>query len=279
MTDKDIRELFSLKDKIIVVTGAAGLLGKKHAEAIAGFGGTPILLDIRAKEVDDLANVIREKFDVPSRGYVVDITDEKLVKKNAEELLATFGQINGLVNNAANNPKVEEPGETDFSRLENFPMDVWSQDLAVGLTGAYLCSKWYGTALASNTNGGAIVNIASDLGLIAPDQRLYRNTDRSEEQQPVKPVSYSVVKSGLIGLSRYLSTYWPQKNVRSNVICPGGIFNNQNDVFLAAVKERIPMGRMGNVDELQGALVFLLSDASSYMTGAILSVDGGRTAW
>ena len=138
MTDKDIRELFSLKDKIIVVTGAAGLLGKKHAEAIAGFGGTPILLDIRAKEVNDLANVIREKFGVPSRGYVVDITDEKLVKKNAEELLATFGQIDGLVNNAANNPKIEEPGETDFSRLENFPMDVWSQDLAVGLTGAYL---------------------------------------------------------------------------------------------------------------------------------------------
>jgi NAD(P)-dependent dehydrogenase (short-subunit alcohol dehydrogenase family) len=279
MTDKNIRELFSLKDKNIVVTGAAGLLGKKHAEAIAGFGGIPILLDIRAKEVDDLANVIREKFGVPSRGYVVDITDEKQVKKNAAELLATFGQINGLVNNAANNPKVEEPGETDFSRLENFPMDVWSQDLAVGLTGAYLCSKWYGTALTRNTNGGAIVNIASDLGLIAPDQRLYRNTGRSEEQQPVKPVTYSVVKSGLIGLSRYLSTYWPQKNVRSNVICPGGIFNNQNDVFLAAVKERIPMGRMANVDELQGTLVFLLSDASSYMTGAILSVDGGRTAW
>ena len=279
MTDKDIRELFSLKDKIIVVTGAAGLLGKKHAEAIAGFGGTPILLDIRAKEVDDLANVIREKFDVPSRGYVVDITDEKQVKKNVTELLATFGEINGLVNNAANNPKVEESGETDFSRLENFPMDMWSQDLAVGLTGAYLCSKWYGTALARNTNGGAIVNIASDLGLIAPDQRLYRNAGRSEEQQPVKPVSYSVVKSGLIGLSRYLSTYWPQKNVRSNVICPGGVFNNQNDVFLAAVKERIPMGRMANVDELQGTLVFLLSDASSYMTGAILSVDGGRTAW
>ena len=279
MTDKNIRELFSLKDKTIVVTGAAGLLGKKHAEAIAGFGGIPILLDIRAKEVDDLANVIREKFDVPSRGYVVDITDEKQVKNNAEELLATFGQINGLVNNAANNPKIEEPGETDFSRLENFPMDVWSKDLAVGLTGAYLCSKWYGTALASNTNGGAIVNIASDLGLIAPDQRLYRNTGIPEEQQPVKPVTYSVVKSGLIGLSRYLSTYWPQKNVRSNVICPGGIFNNQNDVFLAAVKERIPMGRMANVDELQETLVFLLSDASSYMTGAILSVDGGRTAW
>lgn len=279
MAGKTTHELFSLKGLNIVVTGAASLLGKKHAEAIAGFEGTPILLDIRAKDVRDLAKEISEEFGVPSRSYVVDITDENQVKNNIGELLATFGKIDGLVNNAANNPKVEEPGKTNFSRLENFPMDVWSQDLAVGLTGAFLCSKWYGTAISENPKGGTIVHIASDLGLIAPDQRLYRKAGLPEDQQPVKPITYSVVKSGLIGLSRYLSTYWPEKNVRSNVICPGGVFNNQDEGFLRAVAERIPLKRMANANELQGALVFLLSDASSYMTGAVLSVDGGRTAW
>jgi NAD(P)-dependent dehydrogenase (short-subunit alcohol dehydrogenase family) len=279
MTDKNIRELFSLKGKIIVVTGAAGLLGEKHAEAIAGFGGTPILLDIRAKEVDDLANVIREKFGVPSRGYVVDITDEKQVNKNAEELLATFGQIDGLVNNAANNPKVEDDEQKNFSRLENFPLDVWNQDIAVGMTGAFLCAKHYGTAIARNSEGGSIVNISSDLGLIAPDQRLYKKKKLPDDQQPVKPVTYSVIKSGLIGLTRYLSTYWVNRGVRCNVLCPGGVENGQPIDFLREVYSRIPMGRLAQPNEYQGILVFMLSPASNYLNGAVIPMDGGRTAW
>jgi NAD(P)-dependent dehydrogenase (short-subunit alcohol dehydrogenase family) len=279
MTDKNIRELFSLKGKIIVVTGAAGLLGEKHAEAIAGFGGTPILLDIRAKEVDDLANVIREKFGVPSRGYVVDITDEKQVNKNAEELVATFGKIDGLVNNAANNPKVEDDEQKNFSRLENFPLDVWNQDIAVGMTGAFLCAKHYGTAIARNSEGGSIVNISSDLGLIAPDQRLYKKKKLPDDQQPVKPVTYSVIKSGLIGLTRYLSTYWVNRGVRCNVLCPGGVENGQPIDFLREVYSRIPMGRLAQPNEYQGILVFMLSPASNYLNGAVIPMDGGRTAW
>lgn len=150
-------------------------------------------------------------------------------------------------------------------------------EMAVGLTGSFLCAKHYGSAIALNPQGGSIVNISSDLGLIAPDQRLYRKPGLPDTMQPVKPVTYSVVKSGLIGLTRYLATYWP--NVRCNALCPGGVENNQDEVFLKEVSSRIPMGRLARPDEYQGALLFLLSKASCYMNGATLVVDGGRSTW
>ena len=190
-----------------------------------------------------------------------------------------FGRIDGLVNNAANNPKIEDNTKENFSRLENFSLYMWDQDLSVGLTGAFLCIKHYGYKISKNKNGGSIVNISSDLGLIAPDQRLYKRTKLSEGQQPVKPVTYSVVKTGMIGLTRYLATYWASKNVRSNAICLGGVENGQAEEFLKEVSSRIPMNRLANSDEYQGTLIWMLSDASSYLNGAIVSVDGGRTVW
>jgi NAD(P)-dependent dehydrogenase (short-subunit alcohol dehydrogenase family) len=184
-----------------------------------------------------------------------------------------------LVNNAANNPKVESDEEKNFSRLENFQLDSWDQDLLVGLTGAYFCSKHYGTQIAKNSYGGVIINISSDLGLISPDQRLYRKEGVKEDCQSVKPITYSVVKTGLIGLTRYLSTYWADKNIRCNAMCPGGVENGQPEDFLKEVNARIPMGRMANADEYQGTLLWMLSDASSYLNGAIIPIEGGRTAW
>ena len=184
-----------------------------------------------------------------------------------------------MVNNAANNPKVEDSNEVNFSRLENFPLDIWHDDISVGLTGAFLCAKHYGFAISKNPNGGSIVNISSDLGLIAPDQRLYSKTGVNESLQNVKPVTYSVVKTGLIGLTRYLATYWPDKNVRCNAMCPGGVENGQPKEFLKEVSARIPMARMANAGEYQGTLIWMLSDASSYLNGAVIPVDGGRTTW
>ncbi len=181
------------------------------------------------------------------------------------------------MNNAANNPKVEAAAAENFSRLENFPLGNWDADIAVGLTGAFLCAKHYGAAIARQ--GGSIVNISSDLGLIAPDQRIYRKLGLREDQQPVKPVTYSVVKAGLIGLTRYLATYWAEQGVRSNALCPGGVENGQDDAFIAELTLRIPLARMARPDEYRGALLFLLSDASSYVNGAVVSADGGRTAW
>jgi NAD(P)-dependent dehydrogenase (short-subunit alcohol dehydrogenase family) len=274
-----LEKLFRLDNKIIVITGATGLLGRKHAEAVACYGGTPILLDLSQQAVDDFANVLNVKYKVGAVGFAIDITDEKMIKSNVERLIERFGKIDGLVNNAANNPKVEDSKKVNFSRLENFPLNIWNDDIAVGLTGSFLCAKHYGFAISQNSNGGSIVNISSDLGLIAPDQRLYAKDGIDVNKQNVKPVTYSVVKTGLIGLTRYLATYWADKNVRCNVMCPGGVENGQPDDFLEEVNKRIPMGRMADSNEYQGTLLWMLSDASSYLNGAIIPVDGGRTAW
>jgi NAD(P)-dependent dehydrogenase (short-subunit alcohol dehydrogenase family) len=270
---------FRLDNKVIVITGAAGLLGKQHAEAILSNGGIPILLDLNQNELDFLALELNQKYGSKAVGFAVNITKEEEVKKNAEKLIDQFEKIDGLVNNAANNPKVEKSSSTNFSRLENFPIELWNQDISVGLTGAFICAKYYGNLISKNPNGGSIINISSDLGLIAPDQRLYMKKGIEDNLQAVKPVTYSVVKTGLIGLTRYLSTYWTNQNVRCNAICPGGVENGQPEDFLNELSNKIPMKRLAQVDEYQGAIVWMLSDASSYLNGAIVPVDGGRSAW
>ena len=274
-----LEDIFRLNDKVIVVTGASGLLGEKHAEAIACYGGTPVLIDLSEDKINKIVEQLNEKYNVNSMGYVVDVTDEEAVKKNVSEVIQKYGKIDGLINNAANNPKVEDSENINFSRLENFPENVWNDDLDVGLKGAFLCAKHYGYEISKNPKGGSILNISSDLGLIAPDQDLYSVEGLPPEKQAVKPVTYSVVKTGIIGLTRYLATYWSKNNVRSNAICPGGVDNNQNEEFISKVSEKIPLGRLANVNEYQGTVVWILSDASSYLNGAIIPIDGGRTAW
>tara|TARA_B100001540_G_scaffold2310_1_gene2193 strand:- start:6961 stop:7788 length:828 start_codon:yes stop_codon:yes gene_type:complete len=274
-----LEDIFRLNDKVIVVTGASGLLGEKHAEAIACYGGTPVLIDLSEDKINKIVEQLNEKYNVNSMGYVVDVTDEEAVKKNVSEVIQKYGKIDGLINNAANNPKVEDSENINFSRLENFPENVWNDDLDVGLKGAFLCAKHYGYEISKNPKGGSILNISSDLGLIAPDQDLYLVEGLPPEKQAVKPVTYSVVKTGIIGLTRYLATYWSKNNVRSNAICPGGVDNNQNEEFISKVSEKIPLGRLANVNEYQGTVVWILSDASSYLNGAIIPIDGGRTAW
>jgi len=276
---KQSHNLFNLNNKVIIVTGALGLLGKKHVEVVAQNGGIPIILDIDKKQVLLAAENIEQKYNVPAIGVDVDITNEKKIIDSCKKIIEQYGHIDGLVNNAANNPKVEESEGVNFSKLENFPIEIWNKDIAVGLTGAWLCSKHYGSEIAKNKNGGSIVNISSDLGLIGPDQRIYMKKGVSEDMRSVKPVTYSVIKSGLIGLTRYLATYWADKGVRCNAMCPGGVENGQPEDFINLVSSRIPMGRLAKSNEYQGTLLWMLSDASSYLNGAIVPVDGGRTAW
>ena len=271
--------LFSLKDKVIIVTGASGLLGKEHVKAILSEGGIPILLDLCQNKLDNQVIDLKKQYNVNIFSYAVDITNEIQIKKNCKIIIKKFGKIDGLVNNAANNPKVENSKDTNFSRVENFPVEIWNKDIDVALKGTFLCIKYYGFEISKNINGGSIVNISSDLGLISPDQRLYSIEGVAESMQPVKPITYSVVKTGIIGITRYISTYWAEKNVRCNAICPGGVENNQNQKFVDELIKRIPMKRMAKIDEYQGLLIFLLSSASSYINGAIISADGGRTAW
>ena len=277
--NENLKDLFSLKNKIIVITGASGLLGRKHAEVVACYEGTPILLDLSQDAVDKLSEELNNRYGIDSLGFQLDITNENEIKENANHLIKKYGKIDGLINNAANNPIVDNSCEKNFMRIENFPIDNWNDDLNVGLTGSFLCAKYYGYAISKNQNGGSIINISSDLGIIGPDQRLYAKNGVPDDDQSVKPVTYSIVKTGLIGLTRYLSTYWAEKNVRCNAICPGGVENGQPLDFIKKVSSRIPMNRLASADEYQGTILWMLSDASSYLNGAIVSVDGGRTAW
>jgi len=277
-----VKDLFDLSGKVIIITGAAGLLGRKHAEVIAAYGGNPILLDLSLNFVNEYANELNNKYGVKSAGYMVDITNESQIKNNVKKLVDVYGKIDGLINNAAINldkPSEEDKAQQNITRLENFAIEAWDKEIAVGITGAFLCAKHYGYQISKNPNGGSIINISSDLGLISPDQRLYMKSDVSDEQQSVKPVTYSVVKTGLIGLTRYLATYWAEQNVRCNAMCPGGIDNNLPADFMKNVVTRIPMRRLAKVNEYQSTLLWMLSDASSYLNGAIIPVHGGRTAW
>jgi NAD(P)-dependent dehydrogenase (short-subunit alcohol dehydrogenase family) len=185
-----------------------------------------------------------------------------------------------LINNAANNPTYENiKQEFDATkRFESYPIEAWNDDIAVGLTGSFLCSQMIGSHMAKSI-GGVILNISSDLGIIAPDQRIYKKDDLSDDQQPTKPVTYSVIKSGLIGLTKYLATYWADKNIRANALVPGGVYTGQDEIFVSKLTNLIPLGRMANIDEYKAAVLFLVSEASAYMTGNMLVMDGGRSCW
>jgi NAD(P)-dependent dehydrogenase (short-subunit alcohol dehydrogenase family) len=277
MTSASLQDWFGLNDRVAIVTGGAGLLGPRHAEAIARAGGYPVIADVDEGRAHAAAADLSTRLGVEIGAVQVDVSDPGSVARMTARVLDERGRIDILVNNAARNPKVESR-DTAWSRFETFALEAWNGDIAVGLTGAFLCAQAVGRVMAER-GSGVIVNIASDLAVIAPDQRLYREPDRSDEQQPVKPVSYSVVKTGLVGLTRYLATYWADRGVRVNALSPGGIFNGQPDEFVRRVSELIPLGRMARVDEYEGALLFLCSDASSYLTGFNLVIDGGRSVW
>lgn len=272
---------FDLSGRVTLITGGAGLLGTRHAEAIAEAGGIPVLLDLSGDLVEERAGQVAAACGGTVVGMRADVTSPESIEEALGRVLERFGRVDILINNAANNPKVEEPSPKEgghWSRLETFPLEAWTRDLSVGLTGAFLCSRIVGGEMARRGRG-VILNIASDLAVIAPDQRIYREPDLPDDQQLVKPVSYSVVKTGLLGLTRYLATYWADRGVRVNAISPGGVQNNQAEAFVTRLSQLIPMGRMADQDEYKAAVVFLVSDASSYMTGANLVIDGGRTCW
>ncbi len=269
---------FDLAGRVAVITGGSGLLGREHAIALADCGALPVLLDINDVALVSASEFVQAASGVSPLCIVCDITNEVQIENARDQIAQEAQPASILINNAANNPKVEDGGAKQWSRLENFPRSAWDLDLAVGLTGAFLCSRVFGAVMAEN-GGGVILNIASDLALIGPDQRIYRKDGLPDSAQPVKPVTYSVVKSGLVGLTRYLATYWAEQGVRCNALCPGGVENSQNADFVAKLTNLIPLGRMASRDEYRAAVAFLCSDASSYMTGAVIPMEGGRTAW
>lgn len=272
---------FDLSGKTALITGAAGLLGREHALALLESGATVVLTDLGLEALAAARDTLSQ-FAEPARilTQAVDVTQPKIIDAVADRLAAEGHAIDILVNNAAIDPKVQgDQGVLETSRLENFPLDQWDMQIRVGLTGAFLCSQVFGTAMAESGKGGVILNIASDLSVISPDQRLYRKDGVPDEMQPVKPVTYSVIKAGLIGLTRYLATYWADHGVRCNALSPGGVYTGQPEDFVRRITSLIPLGRMAKRDEYRAAVQFLCSDASMYLNGQNIVMDGGRSVW
>ena len=271
---------FNLSGKTALITGAAGLLGIEHAAALLESGATVVLTDLSSSALQSTAAKLTDSFD---SGKIIsetmDVTDIAAIRSVAKDIVTSGRHVDILVNNAAIDPKVKgDQGIIETSRLENFPLDQWALQMNVGLTGAFLCSQVFGTAMAQN-GSGVILNIASDLSVISPDQRLYRKPNVNDELQPVKPVTYSVIKAGLVGLTRYLATYWADKGVRANALSPGGVYNGQGEEFVQRLTSLTPLGRMAARDEYRAAVQFLCSDASAYLNGQNLVMDGGRSVW
>jgi NAD(P)-dependent dehydrogenase (short-subunit alcohol dehydrogenase family) len=267
---------FDLTGKVAVITGGGGLLGVQHAVALAQIGARVVLADVDVARAEQAAADLGADRAAAVR---MDVTDPVSIREAHQRLLKSHGGVHVLVNNAAIDPKVSPEGElVESSRFENFGLDDWRLQIDVGLTGAFLCSQVFGAWMAAQ-GGGVILNIASDLSVISPDQRLYRKDGLPEERQPVKPVTYSVIKTGLLGLTRYLATYWADRNVRVNALSPGGVYTGQPEGFVTRLSALIPLGRMADRDEYRGAVQFLCSQASGYMTGQNLVIDGGRTVW
>ncbi len=274
MSKTNVLQKFDLTNRVVVITGGAGIMGIMHAQAVNDAGGIAVICDIKGRAAQAAAkNIGGQCF-----GVKTDITSKKDVQKLLKTLINKYGRVDVLINNAANDPKVKSSSGLNMTRFENFELEQWQNDIDVGLTGAYLCSQVLGSHMAKNKIG-VILNIASDLGVIAPDQRIYRKKGLKEEQQPAKPVTYSVSKHGLIGLTKYCATYWAEQGIRVNALCPGGIFVDQPKDFVEKLTNLIPLRRMAQQDEYQAAVLFLVSDASSYITGSVISADGGRSCW
>lgn len=274
-------EKFDLTSKTALITGAAGLLGMEHAAALLESGATVVLTDVSDTALIAARESLSREADT-SRilTHVMDVSRLDAVQAVAKELATAGRRVDILVNNAAIDPKVKgDQGVLETSRLENFPIEQWDLQMAVGLTGAFLCSQVFGSLMAADGKGGMILNIASDLSVFSPDQRIYRRSGVADDMQPVKPVTYSVIKAGLVGLTRYLATYWADRGVRSNALSPGGVSNGQGEEFVQRLTSLIPLGRMANRDEYRAAVQFLCSDASAYLNGQNIVMDGGRSVW
>ena len=266
-------KLFSLEGKTAIVTGALGLIGRKHCQALTRYGASVVAADLDG----EAAAAFAANLETPSLGLPLDVTSKESITTARDSILAHFGHIDVLVNNAAVNDMFENPSmAAEQSMFENYPVEMWQKSLDANVTGVFLCSQILGMPMARQGKG-SIINIASTYGMVAPDQSLYRTPDG---RQPFyKSPAYPTTKGAVIAFTRFLAAYWGHAGVCVITLSPVGVVNNQQDYFVENYSARTMLGRMAQPTDYQGALVFLASDASAYMTGANLVVDGGWTAW
>jgi len=264
----DVKKLFDLTGKVVIITGAAGMLGSRYAYGLSRQGANVILADINLSECKKIEKDIKKSFQVNPLSIKLDLTKNKSIESLISNVLKKYSKIDILINNAAyqGNPKIRAAG------FEKLSLDTWKQALDVNLTGVFLCCQKIGKQMVKQKSGN-IINIASTYGLVGPDQRIYGKSGQNSA------AFYATTKSGILNLTRYLSAYWQGTGIRVNTFSPGGVENNQDSAFIKKYSSRTPMKRMAKKDEYVGSLIFLASDASSYMTGSNLIVDGGWTAW
>jgi NAD(P)-dependent dehydrogenase (short-subunit alcohol dehydrogenase family) len=273
-----MKNLFNLQGKMALITGGGGLLGPQHAEAIIECGGRVVLADWHEERAQAKAKHLNEKY---GQGYITQVWAEHMdvTSRQSIEKVVEKHNIDILINNAAKDPKVKkEGGLTPDSRFETMTEDYWKEGLDAAVNGTFLCSQVVANQMLKRT-GGVILNIASDLGVIAPDQRIYRKEGIEEASQNVKPITYSAAKWAVIGMTKYLAVYFAKRGIRVNSLSPTAVYNNHPEEFVSKLTNLIPMGRMSNIDEYKGAIAFLCSQASSYMTGENLIIDGGKSVW
>ncbi len=267
-----INNIFSLKNKTVILTGSAGYLGTRFAHVLSAAGANVVLVDIESKKNKNLESALIKKYHTHPISYNVDISKQSAVRKLTKDVLAKYKRIDILINNAHFLPRNHPQRDAPF---EKYPLELWEQTIAVNLTGLFLCCKEIGNIM-SKQNKGVIVNISSIYGIVGADQRIYGNSRLNS------PAFYAATKGAMVNLTRYLAAYWNRKNIRVNTLTLGGVFDaklHKDKKFVEKYSEKTMLGRMARKEDYDGALLFLASDASSYVTGSNLIVDGGWTAW
>ncbi|WP_435627915.1 SDR family oxidoreductase [Candidatus Ferrigenium straubiae] len=268
-------EWFSLKGKTAIVTGGVGILGKPFCRGLAEFGANVAVVDLDESKCRAFADELIKNHGIKAVGVACDVTSPEAVARMVEQVVNAFGEINILHNNAGGK---SSNMEAYFAPFEEYSLEEWRNAMSVNIDGMFLVAQAVGKQMVKQGKGGSIVQTASIYGAMAPDQRIYEGSFYYGRAINT-PAVYSASKAAVIGLTRYLATYWANKGIRVNSICPGGVESGQNEEFQMRYSARIPMGRMAQANEMVGALVYLASDASSYITGQNLLIDGGLSAW
>ncbi|WP_312504880.1 SDR family oxidoreductase [Lysinibacillus sp.] len=266
---------FSLRGKTAIVTGGAGILGSHFCKGLADAGANVAIVDMNIENATIVAREIEQNYDVIASSVYCDLTSEQSVKKMVEAVVAKFGSIDILHNNAAG----KSSNLNDFfAPFEEYELDQWKEIMSTNLDSMFLVAKHVGKVMKQQCTGGAIIQTASIYGVMGPDNRIYDGSYYLERQINT-PAIYSASKGGVVALTKYLATYWAKDGIRVNTITPGGVESGQNEMFKQNYGNRVPLGRMAQAEEMVGALIYLASDASSYVTGQNILIDGGLSAW